>query len=155
MICHLSTLGVGCHWRHLFVGCLCYADDVVLLAPSIDALHRMLQVCTSFADDYGLRFNPTRFFSHAHFHILLQIPLSFLVVCHYLLRIQFSTLATFCLVICVTLLILLGLLRIWFLRQTACLQHSHVQTHWLNLIYIIHCAYYSMVHPCGGYPAKL
>ena len=41
-------------------GCLCYADDVVLLAPSIDALHRMLHVCTSFAGDYGLRFNPTK-----------------------------------------------------------------------------------------------
>ena len=32
LICCLSTLGVGCHWRHLFVGCLCHADDVVLLA---------------------------------------------------------------------------------------------------------------------------
>ena len=41
-------------------GCLCYVDDVVLLAPSIDALHRMLHVCTSFAGDYGLRFNPTK-----------------------------------------------------------------------------------------------
>ena len=102
LICRLSTLGVGCHWRHLFVGCLCYADDVVLLVPSIDALRRMLRVCTSFADDYGLRFNPTKTqlicFACSLSH-LLQIPLSLWVVCHYLLRIQFSTLATFCLVI--------------------------------------------------------
>ena len=41
-------------------GCLCYADHVVLLASSINALRRMLHVCTSFAGDYGLRFNPTK-----------------------------------------------------------------------------------------------
>ena len=102
LICCLSILGVGGHWRHLFVGCLCYADDVVLLAPSIDALRRVLHVYTSFADDYRLRFNPTKTqlicFACSLSH-LLQIPLSFWVVCHYLLRRQFSTLATFCLVI--------------------------------------------------------
>ena len=44
LISRLSTLG-------LFVGCLCYTDNVVLLASSIDALHKMLYICTSFADD--------------------------------------------------------------------------------------------------------
>ena len=75
------SLGVGCHWRHLFVGCLCYADDVVLLAPSIDALRRMLHVCTSFADDYGLRFNPTKTqlicFTHSLSHPPPNTPLIF------------------------------------------------------------------------------
>ena len=41
------------------------------------------------------------------------------------------------------------------IRQTAYLQLSRVQTHWLKLIYFVHSAYHSMVHPCGGYPAKL
>ena len=88
LIFRLSMLGVGCHWRHLFVGCLCYTDDVVLLAPGIDALHRMLHVCASFADDYGLRFNPTKTqlicFAHSLSHpppntllIFGGVPLSF------------------------------------------------------------------------------
>ena len=79
-----------------------YADDVVLLAPSIDALHKMLHVCTSFADEYGLRLNPTKTQLICFARSLLHPPpntLLFLVVCHYFLRIQFSTLATFCLMI--------------------------------------------------------
>ena len=30
----LQKLGVGCHWEGMFVGCLCYADDLALIAPS-------------------------------------------------------------------------------------------------------------------------
>ena len=81
LICRLSMLGIGCHWRNLFVGCLCYADDVVLLAPSIDALRRMLHVCSAFADDYGLRFNPTKTqlicFTRSHSHPPPHTPLKF------------------------------------------------------------------------------
>ena len=29
----LSQSGVGCYWGHMFAGALCYADDLVLLAP--------------------------------------------------------------------------------------------------------------------------
>ena len=86
----------------MFVGCLCYADDVVLLAPSIDALRRMLHVCTAFADDYGLRFNPTKTqlicFACSLSHPPPNTPLIFGGV-PLSLWIQFSTLATFCLVI--------------------------------------------------------
>ena len=142
----------------MFVGCLCYADDVVLLAPSIDALRRMLHVCSAFADDYGLRFNPTKTqlicFTRSHSHPPPHTPLMFGgvplfykdTVSHlgHILSHDLSDSAD-----------ILGLLRIWFIRQTACLQPSHVQTHWLKLIYFVHSAYHTMVHPCGGYPAKL
>ena len=53
----LSKLGVGCHWRGLFAGCLCYADDLALLAPSAHALRRMLQICSDFAMERNLMFN--------------------------------------------------------------------------------------------------
>ena len=43
----LQNLGVGCQWEGLFVGCLCYADDLALLAPSAGALRKMLQVCSN------------------------------------------------------------------------------------------------------------
>ena len=53
----LQNLGVGCHWDGLFVGCLCYADDLALLAPSAGALRKMLQVCSDFATERNLSFN--------------------------------------------------------------------------------------------------
>ena len=34
----LSQLGVGCFWESHYAGALCYADDLVLLAPSPLAL---------------------------------------------------------------------------------------------------------------------
>ena len=30
----LEKEGVGCHWRHYYIGAVCYADDIVLLSPS-------------------------------------------------------------------------------------------------------------------------
>ena len=37
----LKKAGVGCHWNQHFLGALCYADDVALLAPSPAALRLM------------------------------------------------------------------------------------------------------------------
>ena len=52
------SLGVGCHWKGLFVGCLCYADDLALRAPySAYALRRMLKICSEFAAERNLVFN--------------------------------------------------------------------------------------------------
>ena len=56
----LKRLNVGCHWRHHFVGALCYADYIALLAPSADALRQMLKVCENFASLHGLSFNPAK-----------------------------------------------------------------------------------------------
>ena len=56
-ISELSSEGVGCHWNHHFVGAVCYADDVALLAPSPTALRLMLKTCNSFADSHSLIFN--------------------------------------------------------------------------------------------------
>ena len=38
----LSDSNVGCYWGGHFAGAVCYADDIVLLAPSASALRRML-----------------------------------------------------------------------------------------------------------------
>ena len=52
----LANIGVGCHWKGMFAGCLCYADDLALLAPSAHALRRMLKVCSDFAMERNLMF---------------------------------------------------------------------------------------------------
>ena len=72
----LGNSGVGCHWGGSFVGALCYADDIVLLAPCASALRHMLNICDSFATSHGLVFNANKtqlvcfrrsMISHCHF----------------------------------------------------------------------------------------
>lgn len=56
----LRNEGAGCHVDSIFVGALCYADDLTLIAPSISALRRMLAVCEVFADRFGMKFNASK-----------------------------------------------------------------------------------------------
>ena len=44
----------------LFLGCLFYADDVMLLCPSVTGLQYMLDVCLATADMLSLKFNPLK-----------------------------------------------------------------------------------------------
>lgn len=53
----LSALHVGCRLGKQWVGALCYADDVTLLAPTRQASQHMLQVCEEFAAEYDVLFN--------------------------------------------------------------------------------------------------
>ena len=45
----LQSQVAGCHWSHYFAGAFGYADDLVLLAPSVLALRMMLNTCCQFA----------------------------------------------------------------------------------------------------------
>ena len=56
----LSHLDIGCHIGHHYVGSVCYADDIALLAPSHSALRILLRECESFAADYNLLFNAAK-----------------------------------------------------------------------------------------------
>ena len=44
----LGESSVRCYWGGHFAGALCYADDIVLLAPSASALRHMLSICESY-----------------------------------------------------------------------------------------------------------
>jgi hypothetical protein len=57
IIIRLRIADIGCHVKGLFAGCLLYADDVILLSPSVLGLQRMLDVCYSTCTDLGLEFN--------------------------------------------------------------------------------------------------
>lgn len=50
VIYRLRSLQIGCHVNGLFVGCLFYADDVMLLCPSVSGV--------AIADMLFLKFNP-------------------------------------------------------------------------------------------------
>ena len=53
----LSEAKVGCYIGDVFVGALAYADDLVLTAPSANALRKMLAICDAYASEYFMNFN--------------------------------------------------------------------------------------------------
>ena len=53
LIVHLKLSGLGCYLSHVFVGCIFFADDILLLSGSLLQLQCMLDICY----DYGLKFD--------------------------------------------------------------------------------------------------
>ena len=53
----LEESGLGCYFKGVFVGCLCYADDVILLWGSVVKLQSMLNKCSSYAVEWKFTFN--------------------------------------------------------------------------------------------------
>jgi hypothetical protein len=53
----LENAGMGCHIDGLFAGALAYADDLILLAPSLLCMQNMLDLCAEKCGEMGLRFN--------------------------------------------------------------------------------------------------
>jgi hypothetical protein len=57
LLLSLAASKVGCFIGEIFVGALAYADDIVLLTPTANAMRHMLKQCDSFAADFNLIFN--------------------------------------------------------------------------------------------------
>ena len=57
LICRLQASGLGCHFGNNFVGALGYADDITILAPSIQATNKMLNICEDYATEFNVTFN--------------------------------------------------------------------------------------------------
>ena len=53
----LSGSHVGCHIDNVCVNNISYADDMVLLSPSVGGLRKLLSICESYAGEHGLRYN--------------------------------------------------------------------------------------------------
>lgn len=51
---------MGCFIGNKFYGALGYADDVVLLSPSLTSLQKMLHVCQAYSQEYDVLFNATK-----------------------------------------------------------------------------------------------
>ena len=56
----LKSAGYGCFVGHVFTGAIAYADDLVLLAPSQNAMRHMLRVCEAYAGDYDMLFTASK-----------------------------------------------------------------------------------------------
>ena len=59
---HLQATGVGCYVGGVWVNSLSYADDMVLLAPTLTALQTLLEVCMfqTYAGPRDIVYNTTK-----------------------------------------------------------------------------------------------
>ncbi|XP_061719999.1 uncharacterized protein LOC133527126 [Cydia pomonella] len=57
LIEELSSMHVGCHIDGVSINNISYADDMVLLGPSINAIRQLVNKCENYAEQHGLRYN--------------------------------------------------------------------------------------------------
>jgi hypothetical protein len=60
LIARLEQASVGCTVGRRYVGCVSYADDLMLLAPNIAALNEMIKICEVYADEFCIKFNGSK-----------------------------------------------------------------------------------------------
>ena len=53
----LKRAGVGCHINGEYVGAFGYADDIILLSPSLCALKHSITLCEDYAKRFKILFN--------------------------------------------------------------------------------------------------
>jgi len=63
LITCLKSSRYGCYLRGVYYGCIVYADDILLLSPSVCLMQKMLDICESSVDDCNMRFNCTKSFA--------------------------------------------------------------------------------------------
>ena len=60
LLVSLKNNDIGCHVGSHFCGAFGYADDIMLLSPSVSGLQNMLDCCSEFAYTYNVKFNPSK-----------------------------------------------------------------------------------------------
>jgi hypothetical protein len=57
----LKSSGYGCYIGNIFVGAIGYADDIVILSPSLSGLKEMLNICDKYGNDFHVQFNASKY----------------------------------------------------------------------------------------------
>ena len=57
MIKELRNLGVGAHFAGVFMGVVCYADDILLIAPNRTAMVKMIEAVEGLAEKANITFS--------------------------------------------------------------------------------------------------
>lgn len=60
LILRLRNCGLGCKIAEQYYGCLVYADDILLLSHTVNAMRHMLAICEQFAVEFDLKFNSSK-----------------------------------------------------------------------------------------------
>ncbi len=50
----LQNSGVSCYVGYKFVGAIAYVDNLILLAPTVTALRKLINICELFAAEYNI-----------------------------------------------------------------------------------------------------
>ena len=56
----LRKCGYGCHIGNSYMGSFAYADDIVLLSPTVASLQAQLDICEHFSNIYNIKFNTSK-----------------------------------------------------------------------------------------------
>ena len=56
----LRKSSVGCHIQNLFLAVILFADDICLIAPTRSGLNKLISICSSYCNEFGLSFNPIK-----------------------------------------------------------------------------------------------
>ena len=56
----LNTFYIGCATGNVIINHLIYADDIVLISPSVKGLNKLLLTCEQYAKDHDILFNPNK-----------------------------------------------------------------------------------------------
>lgn len=92
MIEELKHSGFGCYFGKTFLGCIMYADDLLLLSPSINGLQSMLDVCSLYGSVYNITFNALKTvvmsighnITHKPTLLIAEKPITWVDCCKYL-----------------------------------------------------------------------
>ena len=57
LLIKLRSSGVGCYIGNTFLGAFGYADDIILICPTIRALKVMLSIAQNYTDSFDIKFN--------------------------------------------------------------------------------------------------
>ena len=60
MLNAISSSKLGCHIGNVCTGIIAYADDVILLAPTVHSLKNMVKACEDYASKHYIKFNGTK-----------------------------------------------------------------------------------------------
>ena len=53
----LNAIGLGCHLQGMVISAIMYADDVILVSPSVRLLRQLVALCEQEFNEIGLKFN--------------------------------------------------------------------------------------------------
>ena len=56
----LQNLKTGCYIGNVFCGVLGYADDVLLMAPSVSSINHMLSTVSQYGEEFKIKFNASK-----------------------------------------------------------------------------------------------
>ena len=60
LLVRLQESGIGCKMGDSYAGCLGYADDLSLLAPTKKGLQKMIDICENYANEFDILFNANK-----------------------------------------------------------------------------------------------